>query len=136
MPAAIPKTIEASGGTNPAAGVMQTSPATAPDAPPGMVGLAPRLHSAATHARRAAAPHPVRERVVEEGRPQEHVEREGGEAHALGEGARDERGRNDRERRLIDDEEDVRNRRRHGARGPEDAFHAEEVEAADEAALG
>src|SRR6185436_11190581 len=39
-------TIAASGVTKPAAGVMATNPATAPDAAPSIVGLPVRIHSA------------------------------------------------------------------------------------------
>src|SRR5213075_2627268 len=51
----MPKTIDAIGVTKPAAGVMQTRPATAPDAPPSIVGLPPRIHSAAIQPSAAAA---------------------------------------------------------------------------------
>jgi hypothetical protein len=44
----------AMGPTKPAAGVMATSPATAPEAAPRVVGLPRTIHSVATHARVAA----------------------------------------------------------------------------------
>src|SRR5688572_676652 len=47
--------IEAIGVTKPAPGVMQTRPATAPEAAPRIVGLPERIHSAAIQARAAAA---------------------------------------------------------------------------------
>src|ERR1044071_6121587 len=55
MPARMPMTIEAIGVTKPAAGVTATRPATAPDAPPSIVGLPARIHSAAIQPRAAAA---------------------------------------------------------------------------------
>src|SRR5215468_9571745 len=45
-PAANPITIAANGVTNPEAGVIATSPATAPDAAPNIVGLPVLIHSA------------------------------------------------------------------------------------------
>src|SRR4051812_44790176 len=51
----MPMTIDAIGVTKPAAGVMQTRPATAPDAAPRRVGLPFRIHSAAIQPRVAAA---------------------------------------------------------------------------------
>src|SRR5207247_129128 len=52
----------------------------------------------------AVAPHPVREGVVHEGRPQHREEQEGRELLALGEGARDQRRRDDREHELEEHE--------------------------------
>src|SRR6185295_3478962 len=46
MPATRPMTIAANGVTKPEAGVMATSPATAPDAAPSIVGLPDLNHSA------------------------------------------------------------------------------------------
>ena len=43
------------GVTNPAAGVIATSPATAPEIPPSALGLPLRIHSAASHPIAAAA---------------------------------------------------------------------------------
>src|ERR1051326_9314763 len=43
------------GVTNPAAGVMATSPATAPEMPPSTLGLPLRIHSAAAQPRAAVA---------------------------------------------------------------------------------
>src|SRR5215510_7638261 len=54
-PARMPMTSEAIGVTNPAAGVTATSPATAPEAPPSIVGLPFLIHSAAIQPRAAAA---------------------------------------------------------------------------------
>src|SRR5215470_6609960 len=54
-PATAPITIDAIGVTKPAAGVMATSPATAPDAAPSTVGLPRELHSVNIHASAAAA---------------------------------------------------------------------------------
>src|SRR5215467_5519138 len=54
-PPPIPMRIEATGPTKPDAGVMATSPATAPDAAPRTVGLPRVHHSASTHASVAAA---------------------------------------------------------------------------------
>ncbi len=54
-PPAIPMMIDAIGVTKPAAGVMQTRPATAPEAAPRSVGLPDRIHSAAIQPRVAAA---------------------------------------------------------------------------------
>src|SRR5262245_59936745 len=54
-PATAPITIEAMGVTNPAAGVIDTSPATAPEAAPSTVGLPRELHSVSIHASAAAA---------------------------------------------------------------------------------
>src|SRR4029078_3008497 len=51
----MPMMIDAIGGTKPAPGVMQTRPATAPDAAPSSVGLPLRIHSAAIQPRVAAA---------------------------------------------------------------------------------
>src|SRR5262249_53016069 len=47
--------MEASGVTNPAAGVTATSPATAPDAAPSTVGFPRELHSVNIHPSAAAA---------------------------------------------------------------------------------
>src|SRR6266446_864385 len=55
MPATAPITMEAMGVTKPAAGVIATSPATAPEAAPSTVGLPRELHSVNIHARAAAA---------------------------------------------------------------------------------
>src|SRR5687767_6821211 len=55
MPAARPKMMDAIGVTKPAPGVMQTRPATAPDAAPRTVGLPARTHSAPIQASAAAA---------------------------------------------------------------------------------
>src|SRR5262249_20370736 len=52
----------------------------------------------------APAPHPVRERVVDERRPEQAEEHERGEAHPLRERAGDERGRDHREDALVDRE--------------------------------
>src|SRR5262245_55251373 len=51
----MPNTIDAIGVTNPAPGVMQTRPATAPDAAPRIVGLPARIHSAPIQPSAAAA---------------------------------------------------------------------------------
>src|SRR5262245_55083189 len=48
-------TMAAIGVTKPAAGVIATRPATAPDAPPSIVGLPARIHSATSQPRAAAA---------------------------------------------------------------------------------
>src|SRR5262245_57110880 len=55
MPATAPITMDAMGVTNPAAGVIATSPATAPDAAPSTVGLPRELHSVSIQASAAAA---------------------------------------------------------------------------------
>ena len=55
IPATAPMTIEAIGVTNPAAGVMATRPATAPDAAPRTVGLPREAHSVNIHPSAAAA---------------------------------------------------------------------------------
>src|SRR5712691_2850423 len=54
-PATAPITMEAIGVTNPAAGVMATRPATAPEAAPRTVGLPREDHSVNIHPRAAAA---------------------------------------------------------------------------------
>src|SRR5687767_9290386 len=54
-PATAPMRIEAIGVTNPAAGVMATRPATAPEAAPSTVGLPRELHSVNIHPSAAAA---------------------------------------------------------------------------------
>src|SRR5215471_13053255 len=53
MPAAKPMTIDDSGVTKPEAGVMATSPATAPEAAPSIVGLPVLIHSAIIQPRAA-----------------------------------------------------------------------------------
>src|ERR1700675_4359304 len=55
MPATAPITIAAMGVTKPAAGVIPTSPATAPEAAPRTVGLPRELHSVNIQASAAAA---------------------------------------------------------------------------------
>src|SRR5262249_40502336 len=55
-PAAAPIATAAQGATNPAAGVMPTSPATSPEATPSAVGLPRCHHSTTSH---AAAPAPA-----------------------------------------------------------------------------
>src|SRR5210317_2112914 len=55
IPATRPIIIAETGLTNPAAGVIATSPATAPDAAPSVVGFPWSNHSATTH-ERAAVP--------------------------------------------------------------------------------
>src|SRR5262245_66579648 len=55
MPAARPITRAGIGPTKPAAGVMATSPATAPEIAPNALGLPLRSHSAAHHPITAAA---------------------------------------------------------------------------------
>ena len=59
----------------------------------------------------AAAPDPVGQRGVDERRPEQHEQGERGEAHPLGERAGDQGRRDDRERRLVDHEQDLRDRR-------------------------
>src|SRR2546421_11854997 len=54
-PARIPMISDAIGVTKPAAGVTATRPATAPEAPPSIVGLPLRIHSAAIQPSVAAA---------------------------------------------------------------------------------
>src|SRR5579883_3453059 len=54
-PAAKPMIMAAMGPTNPAAGVMATSPATAPEMAPSALGLPLRSHSAPLQPRTAAA---------------------------------------------------------------------------------
>src|SRR3990170_743822 len=54
-PAPAPITIDAIGPTKPDAGVIATSPATAPDAAPRTVGFPLCIHSANIHAKAAAA---------------------------------------------------------------------------------
>src|ERR1700690_1983202 len=54
-PAATPITIDPPGSTNPDAGVIATSPATAPDAAPSTEGLPLAIHSANTQPRAPAA---------------------------------------------------------------------------------
>src|SRR5688500_16929238 len=54
-PATAPMTIDAIGPTKPAAGVMATSPATAPEAAPSTVGLPRIIHSVNIHPSAAAA---------------------------------------------------------------------------------
>src|ERR1700757_4668830 len=54
-PAITPMTIAGIGPTNPAAGVIATSPATAPEIAPRALGLPLRIHSAALHPITAAA---------------------------------------------------------------------------------
>ena len=66
----------------------------------------------------AAAPDPVGDRTVDDDRPQGDEQRVGGEAHPLDDGARDERGRDDRERPLVGHEEHLRDQRG-GALGSE-----------------
>src|SRR4030065_749966 len=53
-PDPMPIRMAAMGPTKPAAGVMATSPATAPEAAPRVVGLPRTIHSVPTHARVAA----------------------------------------------------------------------------------
>src|SRR5437899_5207099 len=55
VPATAPITIAAIGVTKPAAGVIATSPATAPEAAPRTVGLPREFHSVSIHPRAAAA---------------------------------------------------------------------------------
>src|SRR4249919_778272 len=55
MPAATPMTIEATGATNPDAGVMATRPATAPEQIPSTLGLPFTSHSVNIQASAAAA---------------------------------------------------------------------------------
>src|SRR5687767_7709493 len=55
MPASAPITIDAIGVTNPAAGVIATRPATAPDAAPSAVGLPREAHSVNIQPSTAAA---------------------------------------------------------------------------------
>src|SRR5579864_7170161 len=54
-PAATPMTIEPPGNTKPEAGVIATSPATAPDAAPSTDGFPLAIHSANIHPSAAAA---------------------------------------------------------------------------------
>src|SRR5579864_3230907 len=54
-PASRPMTIAGIGPTKPAAGVMATNPATAPEIAPKALGLPLRIHSAALHPMTAAA---------------------------------------------------------------------------------
>src|SRR5215813_11249267 len=54
-PATAPITSACIGPTNPAAGVMATSPATAPEMPPSTLGLPLRIHSATAQPKAAAA---------------------------------------------------------------------------------
>ena len=80
----------------------------------------------------AAAPDHVRERQVDDGRPQRHEEQQRAELHALGERTRNERGRDDGEHQLIDHEGLLRNRRRiRRVRLRADAVHERIREAAD-----
>ena len=58
----------------------------------------------------AAAPHPVRDRAVDDERPQRDEHHVGREAHALDDRAGDQRRRDDRERALVAHEQQVRNR--------------------------
>src|SRR5438067_8400820 len=55
MPAAKPITSAGMGPTNPDAGVIATSPATAPEIPPRTLGCPLRIHSAPAHPSAAAA---------------------------------------------------------------------------------
>src|SRR5262249_278018 len=57
-----------------------------------------------------AASDPVRDRRVDDNRPERDEEEVGAEAHALDDRGRDERGRDDRERALIRHEQHVRDR--------------------------
>ena len=57
---------------------------------------------------KAAAPDPVRDRRVDDERPQGDERDVGGKPHALDDGARDERRRDDAERALIAHEQQVR----------------------------
>ena len=83
----------------------------------------------------ADAPDPVRHRRVDERRPEQAEDDERLEALALGEGAGDQRRRDDGEHHLEGHEGRVRDRRRVvGVRLLPDAVQAEPVEAADEAA--
>eukprot|EP00961_Rhodomonas_salina_P030070 405014-Rhodomonas_salina.1 len=54
-------------------------------------------------------PHRVRDRTVDNEMPDSHEEEHGAEAHAIGEGSRNERGSNDREHELVDHKEGLRN---------------------------
>ena len=56
----------------------------------------------------AAAPDPVRDRAVDDERPERDEHDVGGEAHALDDGAGDQRRGDDRERALIAHEQEVR----------------------------
>ena len=58
----------------------------------------------------AVGPHPVRDRVVDERRPEQDERDVRRELHALGERARDERRRDDREHHLERDERERRDR--------------------------
>src|SRR5579871_342886 len=55
IPAAVPMRIAGEGPTKPEAGVIATSPATAPEAMPSTLGLPLLIHSANIHPRAAAA---------------------------------------------------------------------------------
>ena len=84
----------------------------------------------------AVAPDPVGERVVDEGRPEHGEQQEGRELHALGEGAGDQRRRDDGEHHLEQHEHLMRDRLRVRVEGLDaDAAQADPVEAADDAAL-
>jgi hypothetical protein len=55
MPAAKPISMAGNGFTKPEAGVIATSPATAPEIPPRTLGLPLTIHSASSHPSAAAA---------------------------------------------------------------------------------
>ncbi len=57
----------------------------------------------------AAAPHPVRDRRVDDERPKRDEDHVGRKAHPFDDRARDERGRDDAERALVGHEQVVRN---------------------------
>ena len=61
----------------------------------------------------ARRPHPVRDRRVDQQRPQRHEDAQRRELHAVGEGTHDQRRRDDRERHLEHHVDGLRDRRRH-----------------------
>ena len=88
-------------------------------------------------------PHHVRDRRVDKERPQAHEPQHRRELHAIGEGAGDQRGRDDRERhlerhvdRLGNREPEVRHADLPGVLLEQHAVEEQSVEAADERAAG
>ena len=82
----------------------------------------------------AAAPHPVCQRVVNQGAPQQAEDQEGGKLHALGKGAGDERRRDGGEHALEGHERQVRDGIRVRAGLAPYPRQAEVVQVADDAA--
>ena len=113
------------------------SAATSADTPEVMWTTVPPAKSSAPSVAQPAAhaPDPVRDRVIDERRPEQAEDHERLEALALGERAGDQRRGDDGEHHLEDHERLVRDRRRVvGVRLLADALQAEPVEPADEAA--